>query len=49
MDKFGSVDAFVKAAELRNFSEVGRQMGISSSAVGKAISRLEERLGVRLF
>ncbi|KJK18135.1 LysR family transcriptional regulator [Burkholderiaceae bacterium 16] len=49
MDKLGSVDAFVKAAEIRNFSEVGRQLGISSSAVGKAISRLEERLGVRLF
>lgn len=49
MDRLGSVDAFVRAAELRNFSEVGRQLGISSSAVGKAISRLEERLGVRLF
>jgi DNA-binding transcriptional LysR family regulator len=49
MDRLGSVDAFVKAAELRNFSEVGRQLGISSSAVGKAISRLEQRLGVRLF
>lgn len=49
MDKLGSVDAFVKAAEVRNFSEAGRQLGISSSAVGKAISRLEERLGVRLF
>jgi DNA-binding transcriptional LysR family regulator len=49
VDRLGSVDAFVKAAELRNFSEVGRQFGISSSAVGKAISRLEQRLGVRLF
>ncbi|WP_354679258.1 LysR family transcriptional regulator [Cupriavidus plantarum] len=49
MDKLGSVDAFVKAAEMRNFSEVGRQLGISASAVGKAISRLEQRLGVRLF
>ncbi|QET05287.1 LysR family transcriptional regulator [Cupriavidus pauculus] len=49
MDKLGSVDAFVKAAEIRNFSEVGRQLGISASAVGKAISRLEQRLGVRLF
>ncbi|PLP99594.1 LysR family transcriptional regulator [Cupriavidus pauculus] len=49
MDKLGSVDAFVKAAEVRNFSEAGRQLGISASAVGKAISRLEERLGVRLF
>ncbi|WP_080744925.1 LysR family transcriptional regulator [Cupriavidus necator] len=49
MDRLGSVDAFVRAAELRNFSEVGRELGISSSAVGKAISRLEQRLGVRLF
>ena len=49
MDKFGSVSAFVRAAETRNFSEAGRQLGISSSAIGKAISRLEQRLGVRLF
>jgi len=48
-DKLGSVNAFVRAAETRNFSEAGRQLGISSSAVGKAISRLEERLGARLF
>ena len=49
MDKFGSVGAFVRAAETRNFSEAGRQLGISSSAIGKAISRLEQRLAVRLF
>lgn len=49
MDKLGSVNAFVKAAETRNFSEAGRQLGTSSSAIGKAVSRLEERLGVRLF
>lgn len=49
MDKFGSVSAFVRAAETRNFSEAGRQIGVSSSAIGKAISRLENRLGVRLF
>lgn len=49
MDKLGSVSVFVRAAETRNFSEAGRQLGSSSSAVGKAISRLEQRLGVRLF
>lgn len=49
MDKLASIGVFVKAAETRNFSEAGRQLGSSSSAVGKAISRLEERLGVRLF
>ena len=49
MDKFASVNAFMRAAGTRNFSEAGRQIGISPSAVGKAISRLEQRLGVRLF
>ena len=49
MDKLSSVNVFVRAAEARNFSEAGRQLGSSSSAVGKAISRLEEQLGVRLF
>jgi DNA-binding transcriptional LysR family regulator len=49
MDRFGSLNVFVRAAETRNFTEAGRQLGISSSAVGKAISRLEGRLGVRLF
>ncbi|XUW93867.1 LysR family transcriptional regulator (plasmid) [Burkholderia sp. M6-3] len=49
MDRFGSLNVFVRAAETRSFTEAGRQIGISSSAVGKAISRLEARLGVRLF
>ncbi|MGF6571843.1 DNA-binding transcriptional LysR family regulator [Paraburkholderia sp. GAS333] len=49
MDRFGSLNVFVRAAETRSFTEAGRQLGISSSAVGKAISRLEGRLGVRLF
>jgi DNA-binding transcriptional LysR family regulator len=49
MDRFGSLNVFMRAAETRSFTEAGRQLGISSSAVGKAISRLEGRLGVRLF
>lgn len=49
MDRFGSLNIFVRAAETRSFTEAGRQLGVSSSAVGKAISRLEGRLGVRLF
>ncbi|KAA1011232.1 LysR family transcriptional regulator [Paraburkholderia panacisoli] len=49
MDRFGSLNIFVRAAETRSFTEAGRKLGISSSAVGKAISRLEGRLGVRLF
>ncbi|CAG9232239.1 LysR family transcriptional regulator [Paraburkholderia sabiae] len=49
MDRFGSINVFVRAAETRSFAEAGRQLGISASAVGKAISRLETRLGARLF
>jgi DNA-binding transcriptional LysR family regulator len=49
MDKLAALSTFAHAAELRSFTAAGRKMGISSSAVGKAIMRLEERLGVRLF
>lgn len=49
MDSLGSLNAFVQAAEARSFTVAGRQLGVSSSAVGKAVARLEERLGVRLF
>src|SRR5437879_13703737 len=49
MDSLGSLNAFVRAAETRSFTLAGRQLGVSSSAIGKAVARLEERLGVRLF
>jgi DNA-binding transcriptional LysR family regulator len=49
MDNLGALNVFVRAAETRSFTDAGRQLGVSSSAVGKAIARLEERLGVRLF
>lgn len=39
----------MRAAETCSFVAAGRDLGISASAVGKAIARLEERLGVRLF
>lgn len=49
MEYFGALGAFVHAAETRSFTEAGRRLGLSSSAIGKAIVRLEEDLGVRLF
>src|SRR6476620_6212902 len=49
MDSLGSLNAFVQAAEARSFKVAGRQLGVSSSAIGKAVARMEERLGVRLF
>ncbi|MBV4534100.1 LysR family transcriptional regulator [Pseudomonas sp. SWRI107] len=49
MESLGGLQFFVQAADTRSFSEAGRALGVSSSAVGKSVSRLEDRLGVRLF
>lgn len=49
MDSLGSIGLFVRVAERSGFSVVARELGISPSAVGKAVARLETRLGVRLF
>jgi DNA-binding transcriptional LysR family regulator len=49
LDSLGALDVFVRAAETCSFTDAGRQLGLSSSAVGKCVSRLEQRLGVRLF
>ncbi|MBJ7532714.1 LysR family transcriptional regulator [Rhodomicrobium vannielii ATCC 17100] len=49
MDHMAGLGAFMQAAETRSFVAAGRQLGVSASAVGKAIARLEQRLGVRLF
>jgi DNA-binding transcriptional LysR family regulator len=49
MDSLGALNAFVRAAEARSFTDAGRQLSLSPSAIGKAVARLEDRLGVRLF
>lgn len=49
MDSLSSLSVFVQVAETRSFTVAGRVLGVSSSAVGKSIARMEERLGVRLF
>ena len=49
MDSFSSMRVFIHAANARSFTEAGNQLGISSSAIGKSIARLERQLGVRLF
>jgi DNA-binding transcriptional LysR family regulator len=49
MDTLGTLRIFVQAADSGSFTVAGRQLGLSSSAVGKAIARLEEHLGVRLL
>lgn len=49
MDSFSGLESFVRAADLLSFSEAGRALGISASAVGKNVARLEQQLGLRLF
>ncbi|MGB1764236.1 LysR family transcriptional regulator [Alloalcanivorax xenomutans] len=49
MESLNGIAFFVQAAETRSFTEAGRILGVSSSAVGKSVSRLEQRLGVRLL
>lgn len=49
MDQFAALSAFVQSAETGSFVAAGRQLGLSASAVGKAVARLEQRLDVRLF
>lgn len=43
------LSAFVHTVETGSFTAAGIRMGMSKSAVGKAVARLEERLGVRLL
>lgn len=49
MESLSGFNVFVQVAETRSFVAAGRALGISASAIGKSVARLEERLGVRLF
>lgn len=49
VDSIGGIQVFVQVAESGSFVAAGRALGISASAVGKSITRLEERAGARLF
>ncbi|SEJ95136.1 LysR substrate-binding domain-containing protein [Pseudomonas sp. NFR16] len=49
VDRLSGLMAFVRAAELGSFVAAGRALGLSASAVGKGITRLEQQLSVRLF
>jgi DNA-binding transcriptional LysR family regulator len=49
LDSLAALSVFVGAAEACSFTDAGRQLGLSSSAVGKCVARLEQRLSVRLF
>ena len=49
MDSLNGLRVFLQVADTLSFAQAARLLGLSASAVGKSIARLEERLGVRLF
>src|SRR5580698_6182458 len=46
---FEGLAMFAKAAEERSFAAAARAMGVSVATVSRAVTRLEDRLGGRLF
>ena len=49
MDKYTEMLVFSKAADMGSFSAAARELDLTPSAVSKLITRLEDRLGARLF
>ncbi len=49
MDRFHSIQVFVKVAECGGFAAAARALAMSPPAVTRAVAMLEERLGTRLF
>lgn len=49
MDRFDAINAFVTVADHKGFAPAARRIGLSTSAITRHVSALEERLGVRLL
>lgn len=49
MNNLNALVVFVRVAESRSFTAAAQRLGLTSSAVSKAVSRLEGELGVRLL
>jgi DNA-binding transcriptional LysR family regulator len=49
MDKLDAMMAFARVVSLGSFTEAGRALGITRSAVSKAVMELEQLLGARLL
>mgnify|MGYP003627589928 CR=1 FL=1 len=48
-DRARALEIFAAVADQGSFSAAGRQLGLTPSAVSRAVDRIEERLGVRLL
>jgi DNA-binding transcriptional LysR family regulator len=49
LDKPGEMRAFVRSVELGGFSAASRDLDLTPSALSKLVTRMEDRLGVRLM
>jgi DNA-binding transcriptional LysR family regulator len=49
MDRLANMDAFVRVAETKSFSEAARRLRSSKSLVSRQVAALEAEFGVRLF
>lgn len=49
MDRLDAMNAFTKVVATRSYAEAARRLGLTRSAVSKAVSELERSLGARLL
>jgi DNA-binding transcriptional LysR family regulator len=49
LDKLDAMEAFAKVVALGSYAEAGRALGLTRSAVSKAVMELEQLLGARLL
>lgn len=49
MKSLSNIQTFVRVAEVESFAKASNVLGLSTSAVSKAVARLEADLGVKLF
>ncbi|HET7222684.1 MAG TPA: LysR family transcriptional regulator, partial [Rhodanobacteraceae bacterium] len=49
MEDFSAISSFVRVVEAKSFRAAAIQLGMTPSGVSRAVSRLEEQIGVRLL